>query len=253
MKLTDYLKDLNAGKKFKPTGNLGYVYAPNCIRRCLRLSQEEKLVLFEIYSLYNEEKGYAFPTQQTLAMYVRVSSSSISKALKRLEEKEFITSYGAKGKKKRYIPNFALHENPYLVLSETFHFATKVINKHIPEELCGAWGNKLLALVNVKKEHEFTEKDMYGSFIKSFDKNTTSSELITFITQYISNTYHIDLDINWKDETKKSKGEKPLAAPSDIGGFRRNNYKKNNPKLSESEEEQLRNWMIEQGVEEEDL
>ena len=247
MKLTDYLKELNAGKKLKPTANLGYVYAPNCIRRCLRISQEEKLVLFEIYSLYNEEKGYAFPTQQTLAMYVGVSSSSISKALKRLEEKEFITSYGAKGKKKRYIPNFALHENPYLVLSETFHFVTKVINKHIPEELCGAWGNKLLALVNVKKEYEFSDKDMYGKFIKSFDKNTTSSDLMVFITQYISNTYHIKLDIDWKNETKKNKEGNTVTPHSHFRNY--NKRKSNELQLDEHDQEELKKWMREMGIE----
>ncbi|EKU42049.1 hypothetical protein C518_3003 [Lysinibacillus fusiformis ZB2] len=248
MKLTDYLKELNEGKKIKPTANLGYVYAPNCIRRCLRLSQEEKLVLFEIYSLYNEEKGCAFPTQQTLAMYVGVSSSSISKALKRLEEKDFIKSYGAKGKKKRYIPSFSLHGNPYLVLSETFHFASKVISKYIPEELCGAWGNKLLSLVNVKKEHEFSEIDMYGNFIKSFNTNTTSSELIAFIEQYICDTYCIKLDIDWKEEIKKSQKEKTVTA-TPTRQYRKQQKSGFNLPQNEHEREQHEAWLKQMGIE----
>lgn len=241
MKLTDYLKELNEGKKIKPTANLGYVYAPSCIRRCLRLSQEEKLVLFEIYSLYNEEKGCAFPTQQTLAMYVGVSSSSISKALKRLEEKDFIKSYGAKGKKKRYIPSFTLHENPYLVLSEAFHFASKVISKHIPEELSGAWGNKLLSIVNVKKEHEFSEIDMFGKFIENFDENTTPTELIGYIEQYICDTYCIDLDINWNEEIKKSQKDKTVTITSQY----RSQKRRSDPERpsNEHEKEQLEAWI----------
>lgn len=185
MKLTDYLKEMSEGKRIKHPANLGYVYTPNCIRRCLRLSQEEKLVLFEIYSLYNEGMGYAYPTQQTLAMNVGVSSSSISKSLKQLEQKGFISSHGKKGKSKKYVPNMLLHENPYLILSEVFHFGTKTINKKLPDDIDGTWGNKLLSFVNVKREVEFTEQDIYGSLIKNFDLKNSPKTLLEHLVLYL--------------------------------------------------------------------
>lgn len=56
---------------------------------------------FEIYSHFNEEKGYAFPTQQTLALYLGISASSVSKHLKSLELKGFLKSKEGKGSLKR--------------------------------------------------------------------------------------------------------------------------------------------------------
>lgn len=256
MLFVNYLKKLNEGTEIEITSNLGYVVTPHCIRRCLRLSQEEKLLLFEIFTLYNEEKGYAFPTQQTLAMYLGVSSSSVSKALKRLEEKGFIKSYGRKGKKKKYVPLMSIHSNPYLVLSETFHFATKVINKEIPEEISGDWGNKLLQFVNVNKIDEFTERDPYGLLIVNFDKKISAEQLLILLTEYIRCLYSIEVDINWKVEIElnknriNSKNEKK-------NNFYSNSYRKNNrnnkPELFEGhspeEVEQLKQWMIEMGIE----
>ncbi|QOS98914.1 hypothetical protein JNUCC42_21275 [Brevibacterium sp. JNUCC-42] len=60
MRYTDHLKAFSEGKLLKDMANRGYVLTPNAVRRCLRLTQEEKLVLFEIWALNNEQKGYAF-------------------------------------------------------------------------------------------------------------------------------------------------------------------------------------------------
>lgn len=199
MKLVDYLKKLYEGTELKTTANLGYVVAPNCIRRCLRVSQEEKMLLLEIYSLYNEEKGYAYPTQQTLAMNLGVTSSTVCKLLKRLEEKGFIESIGRKGSKKRYHPSFSLHLNPYIILSETTHFAVKVINEKIPDEIGGDWANKLLQFINVNKKEEFSELDKYGYLLQNYSENAPD-ELLKIITDYVSTVCNIELEIDWSLE-----------------------------------------------------
>lgn len=197
MKLVDYLKTVSTGKELEINANLGYVYVPNCIRRCLRLSQEEKQLLFEIYCLYNEEKGYAYPTQQTLAMYMGTSSSSVSKTLKQLEEKGFIRSTGLKGKKKKYYLLMNLSSNPYVVLSEAFHFATKVINKQLEDNLKADWGDKLLQVINVSKKEEFTDLDKYGQLIREFPKRYVTNELLEHITKCVSLITNVDLKIDW--------------------------------------------------------
>lgn len=248
MSLVKYMKLLNEGGEINTAANLGYVYIPNSIRRCLRLSQEEKLVLFEIYSLYNEDKGYAFPTQQTLAMYVGVSSSSISKALKKLEEKGFIKSSGRKGKKKRYYPQFNIHLNPYLVLSETFHFATKVINKWLEEDIGGDWGNKLLQLVNSNKNLEFTEEDAYGTIISNFKMQASIDELLSLITGYVSQLCSRELNINWNEEIAENyKNLEERKKTKENPVFDKKSKKKS---LSDYEEQDAINgWMRQMGIE----
>ncbi|MFJ7827607.1 helix-turn-helix domain-containing protein [Psychrobacillus sp. NPDC096623] len=246
---------INEGGSIKTAANFGYVYTPNSIRRCLRVSQEEKLLLFEIFSLYNEEKGYAFPTQQTLAMYLGVSSSSVSKLLKTLEiEKKFIKSYGKKGKKKRYVPLMSLHSNPYLLLSETFHFATKVIHKEIPEDISGDWGNKLLQFVNVKKEDEFTERDPYGLLLINFDKESSIEQLLILITEYISRLFSIEVEINWKEEivgnkkrNAKRKEEKKNPFFDNVKTSTKNSYS-STKNLKPDEAAQLQQWMLDIGI-----
>ncbi|RUL47223.1 helix-turn-helix domain-containing protein [Lysinibacillus antri] len=245
MLLVNYLKKLNEGTDINVAANLGYVVTPHCIRRCLRLSQEEKLLLFEIYSLYNEERGCAFPTQQTLAMYLGVSSSSVSKSLKKLEEKGFIKSHGRKGKKKRYIPLFTIHRNPYLLLSETFHFATKIINKEIPEDISGDWGNKLLQFVNVNKKDEFTEKDPYGLLVANFEVKSSVEQLLNLITQYVSKSFSIELEINWKekiDENKKSNVNKK--ENKEKSSYRKYN-KESSRNLNLDKQAELEEWLRE--------
>jgi hypothetical protein len=81
LKLTDYFKALNEGKQMELVGNIGYVIFPNCIRRCLRVSSEELMLFTEICSLYNETKKYAYPTQQTLAMSMGVTASTVCRIL----------------------------------------------------------------------------------------------------------------------------------------------------------------------------
>lgn len=210
MKLSDYLKELNEGTTIDVVGNLGYVIAPNCIRRCLRLSQEEKLLLLEIFSHYNEDKHYAYPTQQTLAMYLGVSSASVSKHLKKLEAKGFITSRGRKGVKKRYFPSFNLNRNPYLVLSELFHFATKVISKKFPDSVSGEWGNNLLQFVNVRNKEEFTKTDTYGKYLRLLDADSLGDEALRYdflneITSYLEKVTGVQLKINWEEEVRDRK------------------------------------------------
>lgn len=248
MLLVNYLKSLNEGTEITTTANLGYVYTPNCIRRCLRLSQEEKLLLFEIYSLYNENKGYAFPTQQTLAMYLGVTSSSVSKSLKKLEEKEFIQSWGRKGKKKRYRPRLDIHTKPYMILSETFHFATKIINEKVPEDIDGNWGNKLLQFVNVSKKDEFTERDPYGRLLNDFHPNSSIDELLTLITEYVSQLFSITLEINWKEEIANNKIKNEKRKKGNKSSFKGGNKQQYDYKDADITEQ----WLIDIGAYEKD-
>lgn len=253
MKLVDYLKKMSEGGELKTKANLGYVYIPNNIHRCLRVSQEEKMVLFNIYSLYNEEKGCAFPTQQTLAMYLGVTSSSVSKSLKSLEAKNFIQSYGKKGKKKRYIPRWDLSHNPYIVLSEAFHFATKILSKRIPDDINGDWGNKLLQLVNATKNIEFTDRDLYGNLIQKYNDGSVNGDVIydlfTLVTQYLERTYNIIIEVNWKDEV-----DNYLKISKERTKKRKSNAWQNNSNknifLDEEEEKKtqaINQWMIDGG------
>ncbi|MED1876950.1 helix-turn-helix domain-containing protein [Brevibacillus borstelensis] len=210
MKLSDYLKELYDGTTIDIVGNLGYVIAPNCVRRCLRLSQEEKLLLLEIYSHYNEDKHYAYPTQQTLAMFLGISSATVSKHLKKLEEKGFIKSRGRKGVRKKYYPSFDLHRNPYLVLSELFHFATKVISNKIPDSFSGDWGNLLLQFVNVINKEEFTKTDTYGKYLRLLGTDVLGDESIRYdflkeVNSYLETLTGVHIEINWEEEVRDLK------------------------------------------------
>ncbi|WCK53440.1 helix-turn-helix domain-containing protein [Aneurinibacillus sp. Ricciae_BoGa-3] len=204
MMLSEYLKTVNEGVNMEVTANLGYVIAPNSIRRCLRLSQEEKMLLLEIYSLYNEKHKCAYPTQQTLAIYLGISSSTVSKHLHKLEEKGFIIIKGRKCTKKRYVPSFQIHLNPYILLSEWTHFVINEVRHHIPESIGGEWANKFLRHINVKQSEEFTLVDKYGEFLKRLLEATTyeqigiRSEFFSYLTDSISKETGVQLALDWK-------------------------------------------------------
>ncbi|MFP4977492.1 helix-turn-helix domain-containing protein [Paenibacillus sp. CN-4] len=206
MKLPDYLMTLAKGTDIEICTNEGYVITPNCVRRCIRVPQEEKLVLFEIYSHYNDEKGYAFPTQQTLALYLGVSASSVSKHLKNLDKKGFIKSRGGKGKSKIYIPSFDLKYNVYLILSEWFFFAISVIRKKLHDSMGAEWANQLLQLVNVKTSNE---NDFYGNFLIKLQREMGFAfeedvilEFLNYMKEYVEKISMQPIVINWNEEIK---------------------------------------------------
>jgi DNA-binding transcriptional ArsR family regulator len=226
LNLNNYLKDLFNGKDFKVFINRGYNIVPHCIRRCVRLSQEEKLLLIEIYSLYNDEKGYAYPTQLTLGMYLGLSPSSISRSLNSLEEKGFISSKGKKGGKKRYFPSFNLKDNPYLVLSEAFHFAVKIINEEIHGEANGDWAPALLSYVNVRKVDEFTSKDYYGKCLRNYTlcPDQSVNDLIGAITDYVATHIEGSITIDWVEKVNlhNKKRKKTNIYPNNTKETKRN-------------------------------
>ncbi|WP_338462525.1 helix-turn-helix domain-containing protein [Brevibacillus borstelensis] len=203
MKLPDYLKTLAEGADIEVCTNKGYVITPNCVRRCIRVPQEEKLVLFEIYSHYNDEKGYAFPTQQTLALYLGISASTVSKHLKSLEQKGFIKSRGGKGKSKNYIPSFDLKDNAYIILSEWFFFAVSVIRKKLHDSMGAEWANQLLQFVNVKTTNE---NDLYGKFLVKLKKEMGFAlenvilEFLNCMKEYVEQITKQQLVICWNEE-----------------------------------------------------
>lgn len=203
MKMPHYLMTLAEGIDIKVCTNRGYVITPNCVRRCIRVPQEEKLVLFEIYSHYNDEKGYAFPTQQTLVLYLGISASTVSKHLKSLEQKGFIKSKGGKGKAKIYIPSFQLKNNVYIILSEWFFFAISVVRKKLHESLGAEWANQLLQFVNVKPS---TEHDPYGKFLiklqkeMDFHEDEVILEFLNCMKEYVEHITMQPLVINWESE-----------------------------------------------------
>ncbi|WP_137671298.1 helix-turn-helix domain-containing protein [Paenibacillus naphthalenovorans] len=205
MKLPDYLMTLAEGIDIKVCTNRGYVITPNCVRRCIRVPQEEKLVLFEIYSHYNDEKGYAFPTQQTLALYLGISASSVSKHLKSLEQKGFIKSMGGKGKSKIYFPSFDLMNNVYIILSEWFFFAIQVIRKNLHDSMGAEWANLLLQFVNIKTS---TENDLYGKYLTKLRKemdifhDEIILDFLNCMKEYVEQITKQPLVINWEKEIK---------------------------------------------------
>lgn len=206
MKMPDYLMILAEGADFEICSNRGYVITPNCVRRCIRVPQEEKLVLFEIYSHFNEEKGYAFPTQQTLALYLGISASTVSKHLKSLEQKGFIKSRGGKGKSKIYFPSFDLKNNVYLILSEWFFFAIRVIRKKLHDSMGAEWANQLLQFVNVKTSNE---NDLYGKFLIKLQQEMGFAreedailEFLNYMKNYVEQITTQFLAINWEEEIK---------------------------------------------------
>jgi DNA-binding transcriptional regulator YhcF (GntR family) len=204
LRYTDYLKEFSKGKPMKEMVNRGYVLTPNAIRRCLRLTQEEKLVLFEIWALNSEQKGYAFPTQQTLAMSLGMTSPSISKHLKKLEGKGFIQSSGGKGTRKRYRPSASLQTNPYILLSEWFHLAVQSFRHHYSEQINGKWGDDLLSYVNVKKADEFTSADHYGQFLiqlqTAADVQTVKKEFLQDVTRHLERQTGKTIPMDWEKE-----------------------------------------------------
>ncbi len=219
MKLPDYLMSLAEETDFMICPNKGYVITPNCVRRCLRIPQEEKLVLFEIYSHFNDEKGYAFPTQQTLALYLGISASMVSKHLKSLEQKGFIKSKGGKGRPKRYIPSFQLKENEYILLSEWFFFAISVIRRKLHDSMGAEWANQLLQFVNTKTS---SENDFYGKYLKKLQKeidfyhDDIILEFLNCIKEIVEQITMQSLSIDWKKEissatAKKKESEKNSA------------------------------------------
>lgn len=226
MNLPEYLMTLAKGTDFMVCPNRGFVLTPNCVRRCIRVPQEEKLVLFEIYSHFNNDKGYAFPTQQTLALYLGISASTVSKHLKSLEQKGFIRSKGGKGRAKIYIPSFQLKDNVYIILSEWFFFAIKVIRKKLHESMGAEWANQLLQFVNVKTP---TEHDRYGQFLLKLQKeidffqDDVILEFLNCLKEYVEQITTEPLVINWEAEIKSEIEERKKSE--------KNNTHKSKPNL----------------------
>ncbi|MDQ0112530.1 hypothetical protein [Paenibacillus harenae] len=237
-KLDDYLSTLQAGECSDLVQNRGYVKIPACLRKMMRVTEEEKLVWFEIISLTNSEWGYANPTQQTLGMYLGVTTGTISKRLKNIEAKDLIASRGPKGRKRRYYPSLTLHTNPYFVLSETFHWALHVIAKHLSEsEAKAGWGDILLQFVNVKEKDQFTSADTYGNFLIELQDNPDRVieirlRFLDAITEYLKKHAKIYLVVDWKAELEESKQQKLMREKKQRNG--KKNYWTNYPKIPQT-------------------
>jgi biotin operon repressor len=213
IKLVDYLKELQEGKKVEISKNLGYVLSVACIRRCKRVSEEEKMVFHEILALYNEDKKCAFPTQLTLGMYLGLSASSINRHIESLEKKGFVTSRGRKGTKKSYVPSFELHLNPYLILSETFDWYVGTLQNNLPGGIDGKWCELLLRFVNVPQQKQFTEDDQYGYFLNELKYRPGSHrqiqlEFLNALSLYLSGITETKFEIEWEKELASFKASK---------------------------------------------
>ena len=55
------------------------------------LTSAEKFVLICLADFFNEEKGYAYPSQKTIAEYTCLNRSTISRACKSLKNKRLIS------------------------------------------------------------------------------------------------------------------------------------------------------------------
>ncbi|MBY3622814.1 hypothetical protein HGO21_25240 [Acinetobacter sp. CUI P1] len=224
-KIDEYLSTLQTGVGTDWIQNRGYVKIPACLRKMMRVTEEEKLVWFEIISLTNAKWGYANPTQQTLGIYLGVTTGTISKRLKSIEAKGLITSRGVSGRKRRYYPSILLHTNPYLILSESFHWALSVIAEKIAEsEMKGRWADILLQFVNVKEKEQFTLADTYGNFLIELKDNPDQVvqirlKFLNAITDYLKARTKIDVVIDWKEELESFKQLK-LKREKEVGSKR---------------------------------
>lgn len=140
------------------------------------------------------------------------------------------------------------------MLSEAFHFATKILSKRIPDDINGDWGNKLLQLVNATKNIEFTDRDLYGNLIQKYNDGSVNGDVIydlfTLVTQYLERTYNIIIEVNWKDEV-----DNYLKISKERTKKRKSNAWQNNSNknifLDEEEEKKtqaINQWMIDGGI-----
>jgi hypothetical protein len=228
VKLTDYIKSLSEGENIDLKSNLGYVITPNIIRRCFRLSQEEKMILFEIYSHYNESTKSAYPTQQHLALCLGTSASMISKNLRSLDKKGFVKILGKK--KKKYVPLFNLHDNPYIVLTDWFVFIVKTITKYDLDIIGGDWADKMLQIVNVTQKKEYTEDDLYGEYLRKLQeglsiKEALRKEFIIAISIRVEDMAGMKLEIDWEAEIRKQKQKEVRSTEKSSTRFQKREYK----------------------------
>jgi hypothetical protein len=228
MKLTDYIKALSEGENVVMKSNLGYVITPNIIRRCFRLSQEEKMILFEIYSHYNESAKSAYPTQQHLAFCLGTTAGMISKNLRILEKKGFVKIIGKM--KKRYVPLMNLHDNPFIVLTDWFVFAVKTIIKHDLEILGGDWADKMLQIVNIRQKKEYSQDDLYGEYLGKLQdglssKETLRMEFMIAISKHVEDMTGVKLEIDWEAEIQKQKQKEVRSSEKSLNRLQRREYK----------------------------
>ncbi|MFJ9501563.1 helix-turn-helix domain-containing protein [Brevibacillus centrosporus] len=155
-------------EEFKVTANDGYTIAPQKILRCFRLTNQEKVVLLELYSLMGNAQGYAFPSHNYLALHLgKKSFNSVKGALGSLKQKGFIywkTGGGDLGTNHYYPQD--LYSNPYLILSEaTYYFISKVLDKYRVEISYDKLFGSILEFIEMPSKVLETNQDIYGAYL----------------------------------------------------------------------------------------
>lgn len=127
------------------------------------LSVNEQYMMELLYEFYNEKYGYAFPTFKNLLDAFNTSSKTrITKVIKELEEKEFIT-VDRTGRNNRYIINDL---TTYLASKEKTIQTVEVVEKMIEcvtdaqEETKELTPADILREVILNKDREITEQEV---------------------------------------------------------------------------------------------
>lgn len=122
----------------KQTKNLNYAYhkqyfpLPLRISRCRRISSQEKMVLIELFCCFGQNE-VAFPSLETIAFRLDIDDKTVSKSIKKLVDKQFISVYKAPNRVNRYYLGL-LETNPYITLSELTHWYERNIQtRRIPK------------------------------------------------------------------------------------------------------------------------
>lgn len=126
------------------------------ISRCRGVSSQEKLVLMELLYCFGDN-DQAFPSIEYLAFQLDVDDKTVSKNIRKLIEKKFISVYKAPNRVNRYYIHL-LESNPYITLSElTLWFEKTVQTREIPKQ-------DLVSQVR-KELRRVTESEEYTSFL----------------------------------------------------------------------------------------
>ncbi|MFC0212886.1 helix-turn-helix domain-containing protein [Paenibacillus chartarius] len=136
--------------------NKQYFPLPLRISRCRGLSSQEKLVLMELLYCFGDNDE-AFPSIEYLAFQLDVDDKTVSKNIKKLIEKKFISVYKSPNRVNRYYIHL-LESNPYITLSElTLWFEKTIQTRGIPKQ-------DLIPQIR-KEVRRVTESAEYTSFL----------------------------------------------------------------------------------------
>lgn len=157
--ITAYLIDISLGLECEyeiDWVSKGYSPFPQSIRRCLRVSPTEKLILAEIYTSMGYET-HSTITRKALSDLLDIGEDTVRENIKKLEEKKFLNVGEYQGR--FYYEPLSLARNPYIVMSELTHYAKQNYKSQLPKKLCDSGvQHRIGQIVKSNKYNDFIEK-----------------------------------------------------------------------------------------------